>query len=111
VLSEQGVKVLPVQQKYLDFLDSSEREIAISIANAVARISRASDKGDWRSAAWWLERMDPINFGKPNPKQFAVDEWGAREQVQSPSVSIEELEEKIIQVIAIRSSTKVIGNG
>jgi transposase-like protein len=103
VLSEQGVKVLPVQQKYLDFLDSSEREFAISIANAVARISRASEKGDWRAAVWWLSKMDPINFGKPNPKQFAVDEWGAREQVQSPSVSIEELERKIEQILMQRS--------
>ena len=98
VLFEQGVKILPAQQKYLDFLDSSEREIAISIANAVARISRASDKGDWRAAAWWLERQVPSEFGKTDRLKIGRNN-GDPIRVQ---IEMGDLEKKIARVIAQR---------
>jgi hypothetical protein len=99
VLSEQGVEVSPVQQKYLDFLDSSEREIAISIANAVARIARASEKSDWRAAAWWLERQVPSEFGKTDRLKIGRNNGDPR-RVQ---IEMGDLEKKIARVIVVEN--------
>jgi hypothetical protein len=52
------------QPGFLEFSESIKRACAQSIVNRVAHISRVADSGNWRAAAWMLERMAPESFGK-----------------------------------------------
>jgi hypothetical protein len=36
---------------------------ASAIVRNVAHIQNAANKGDWKAAAWWLERSLPDNYG------------------------------------------------
>lgn len=51
---------------------SVERAEATASQTAVESIHRASIDGDWRAAAWWLERRRP-------------EEWGKRTQIETPA--------------------------
>lgn len=44
-----------------------------AIVRNVAHIQKAAQSGDWRAAAWWLERTVPNNYGK-NIKEISISE-------------------------------------
>jgi len=48
-----------------DFSDALRKAKAEGINRRLERIERAAKKGDWRADAWWLERVYPDQFGKP----------------------------------------------
>lgn len=44
--------------------DEFERAKALAVAYRVETIRKAGDAGQWTAAAWWLERVDPEEFGR-----------------------------------------------
>ena len=54
---------LDLEEPFIDFFRDLEKAKAIAIASAVERV-RAAMTDDWRAAIAFLERRDPINWGK-----------------------------------------------
>ena len=84
----------------MEFLESIKRANAQSIVNRVAHIARAADGGNWRAAAWLLERMAPESFGKTSTR---APEVGAKTLEKPQGVSIQKLEESIEKILENRS--------
>jgi len=86
--------------RFMEFSESIERAKAQSIINRVAHISRAADSGNWRAAAWLLERMAPESFGKNSTRAPGVD----GQRLEKPQgVSIQKLEESMAKILENRS--------
>lgn len=49
--------------KFRDFYLNVEEAKSVAIGLRVRRIYKAGEV-DWKSDAWWLERVDPENFGR-----------------------------------------------
>jgi hypothetical protein len=54
----------PEDTAYRDLAERVEKARATAQVRAVAIVSRAAEE-DWRAAAWFLERSDPLNWGRP----------------------------------------------
>ncbi len=80
------------EPRFMEFLESVERAKAQSIATQLAHVSKVADSGNWRAAAWLLERMAPESFGKNSTR---VPEVGAPRLEKSQEVSIQKLEESV----------------
>ncbi len=80
------------EPRFMEFLESVERAKAQSIATQLAHVSKVADSGNWRAAAWLLERMAPESFGK---KSTTVPEVSAPRLEKSQGVSIQKLEESL----------------
>lgn len=50
--------------EFLEFSEAVERASAEVVVRCFEEINRACEKGNWRAAAWWLERNSPEEFGK-----------------------------------------------
>jgi len=99
------------EPRFMEFLESIKRANAQSIVNQVAHIARAADSGNWRAAAWLLERKAPESFGKESTRSPEVD----TQTLEKPlKISIQQLEESIGKILENRSqlqgnsTTKVI---
>ena len=88
------------EPRFMEFLESIKRANAQSIVNRVAHIARAADGGNWRAAAWLLERMAPESFGKNSTR---APEVGAQTLEKPQGVSIQKLEESIEKILENRS--------
>ena len=86
--------------RFMEFSELIKRATAQSIANRVAHISRAAERGHWRAAAWLLERMAPESFGKNSTR---APEVGAQTLEKPQGVSIQKLEESIEKILENRS--------
>ena len=83
------------QPGFMEFSESIKRACARSIANRVAHISRVADSGNWRAAAWLLERLAPEEFGQHRLKVKAIEIY-KREESKTISINVlEDLEKKI----------------
>jgi hypothetical protein len=51
------------EEPFITFVTKVQEIEGDCIARHVKVISQAADKGDWKAAAWWLERMHPDKFG------------------------------------------------
>ena len=58
----------------LELLTAVERAEATATMRAVATIDESIDKGDWKAAAWWLERRRRQDWGRPQPMPVAQPE-------------------------------------
>lgn len=83
---------------YLQFLQSCERARSEAIAKKVAVIAQSGVNGDWRAAAWWLERQVPDEFGKTD----RVEIGGTNGDTIKIQVEMGDLEDKIAKVLALR---------
>jgi hypothetical protein len=50
--------------QYVDFLNDINKAKAQAVSRNVALIQKAASGGTWQAAAWWLERTQPLDFGK-----------------------------------------------
>jgi len=48
----------------MDSLTRAEAQCALALLDAITRAATAKADGDWRAAAWLLERKFPKDFGK-----------------------------------------------
>ena len=88
------------EPRFMEFSESIERAKAQSVVNRVAHISRAADSGNWRAAAWMLERMAPESFGKNSTR---AKEAGGQRLEKPQGVSIQKLEESMAKILENRS--------
>lgn len=93
-----NAKLNPTEGVYLQFLQSVERARGEAITKKVAVIAKAGNEGDWRAAAWWLERQNPEEFGKTDRIEMTGGDGGAI-KVQ---IEMGDLEDKIAKVLAAR---------
>ena len=100
-----------LEPRFMEFVESIKRANAQSIVNQVAHIARAADSGNWRAAAWLLERKAPESFGKNSTR---APEVGGHTLEKHQEISIQKLEESIEKILENRSqlqgnsTTKVI---
>jgi transposase len=94
----KGAKNNPSEVIFLKFLESVERAKAEAITKKIAVIAKSGNDGDWRAAAWWLERQMPEEFGKTD----RVEIGGTNGEPIKIQVEIGDLENKIAKVLAIR---------
>lgn len=90
------------EPRFMEFLESIERANAQSIVNRVAHISRAADSGNWRAAAWLLERMAPESFGKHSHGCRERTSFRQEEANDISEASFEDLEHKVRQIKLMR---------
>jgi hypothetical protein len=83
---------------YLQFLQSVERARGEAITKKIAVIAKAGNEGDWRAAAWWLERQSPEEFGKTD----RVEHTGNNGEAIKVQIEMGDLEDKIAKVLASR---------
>lgn len=88
------------EPRFMEFSESIERAKAQSIVNRLAHIARAADSGNWRAAAWLLERMAPESFGKNSTR---APEVGAPRLDKPQGVSIQKLEESMAKILENQS--------
>jgi choline dehydrogenase-like flavoprotein len=94
----KGAKQNASEVVFVQFLQSVERAKAEAITKKVAVIAKSGNDGDWRAAAWWLERQMPEEFGKTD----RVEIGGTNGEAIKIQVEIGDLENKIAKVLAIR---------
>lgn len=88
----------PTEVIFLQFLQRVEQARAEAIMKKVAVIAKSGNDGDWRAAAWWLERQVPEEFGKTD--KFEIG--GTNGEAIRVQVEMGDLEDKIAKVLAIR---------
>jgi len=88
----------PTEVIFLQFLQRVEQARAEAIMKKDAVIAKSGNDGDWRAAAWWLERQVPEEFGKTD--RFEIG--GANGEAIKVQVEMGDLEDKIAKVLAIR---------
>jgi hypothetical protein len=94
----KGAKENPTEVIFLKFLEQVEQAKAEAITKKVAVIAKSGNDGDWRAAAWWLERQMPEEFGRTDRVEIGGTDGGPI-KIQ---VEMGELENKIAKVLAIR---------
>lgn len=67
---------------------------------ALQAIRKASQRGDWRAAAWWLERRYPAEWGRNRPA-ISLEQLRevARPYAEASGMDVDELLEKAEQVL------------
>ena len=90
------------QPGFMEFSESIKRACAQSTVNQVAHISRVADSGNWRAAAWMLERMAPESFGKHSHGCRELTSFRQKEVNNISETSIEDLEDKMQQIKLMR---------
>ena len=93
-----NAKDIPTEVIFLQFLQRVEQARAEAITKKVAVIAKAGNDGDWRAAAWYLERQVPEDFGKTD--RFEIG--GTNGEAIRVQVEMGDLEDKIAKVLAIR---------
>lgn len=93
-----NAKENPTEVIFLQFLQRVEQARAEAITKKVAVIAKAGNDGDWRAAAWYLERQVPEDFGKTD--RFEIG--GTNGEAIKVQVEMGDLEDKIAKVLAIR---------
>lgn len=83
---------------FVQFLQRVEQARGEAIAKKVAVVAKSSVEGDWRAAAWWLERQLPEEFGRTDKVELAGNNGDAI-KVQ---IEMGDLEDKIAKVLALR---------
>ena len=93
-----NAKENPTEVIFLQFLQRVEQARTEAITKKVAVIAEAGNDGDWRAAAWYLERQVPEDFGKTD--RFEIG--GTNGEAIKVQVEMGDLEDKIAKVLAIR---------
>jgi len=87
------------EKEFVEFLNTVESAYDEATLRNMAVIAKASERGDWRAASWWLEQARPHKYGKKERIEMTGADGGA----VKITVEMGELEEKISKVLAIRN--------
>lgn len=81
-----NLREVPEEQRaYAEFLDAVTRAEATAISNNLLIIERAAAEdrpGDWRAAAWFIERRKPRTWGKQEQRHELTGADGGPVQVE-----------------------------
>lgn len=92
---DRGEDVGPREALFLDFLDEFDQVMATREVEALAVVFAAAERGEWRAAAWFLERSFPDRWGQRT--------WRQKQPDQVPEVSVEALERLIKECLGENS--------
>ena len=92
----------PEETPYREFCEAVEKTRANAEVRSLALIQKAAMDGTWQASAWYLERSYPRKWGRFERTEIT----GANGAPLSVVVSVDELESKLNQVIAIREKDK-----
>lgn len=53
---EQGLEPDPAEAEFLELWQSMRVARAEAVVRNMAQVQKAANQGDWKAAAWWLER-------------------------------------------------------
>lgn len=56
---EQGLEPDPAEAEFYELWQSMRKARAEAVVRNMAQIQKAANQGDWKAAAWWLERATP----------------------------------------------------
>ena len=96
---QAGLEPIPTEVDFLDFLNGVERKKEEFIASQIVAITKAGTSGDWRAAAWLLERARPNEFGKTEQ----IIHTGAEGGDIKVSINVGDLENKIQMILSKRT--------
>ncbi len=85
-----GGEPQPDEEPYLDFLEALEGAERCAAELGIAPIRAAMERGDWRAAAWYLERRFPGHW-RPGADGGARDEEDAAAAFAAERAASEEL--------------------
>jgi transposase len=94
-----GDEPQPKENVYVDFVEAVEKARAQSEMRNVGLIQKAAVDGTWQASAWWLERSFPKRWGRSD----RVEHTGADGGPLEVQVTMDELEEKVGQLLSHRS--------
>lgn len=90
---------LELETPYVNFMNAVEKARDEATARNVAVIQKAAHNGDWKAAAWYLERTRQKTYGRAE----RVEMTGADGEPMKMVVDVGDLEQKIAQVMAKRN--------
>lgn len=61
---EAGLGSSDDEQAYLDLWQRMRKARAEAVVRNVAQVQKAAQQGDWKAAAWWLERTVPEHYAQ-----------------------------------------------
>lgn len=62
---EYGYDPRPEEAEFLELWQAMRKARAEAVVRNVAQIQKAANQGEWKAAAWWLERTVPEFYAKP----------------------------------------------
>lgn len=87
--------------KFRDFYLNVEEAKSVAIGLRVRRIYKAGEV-DWKSDAWWLERVDPENFGRKDHHKIESENTNINFNMKSDDEVLKEHEDTITRFIERR---------
>jgi transposase len=99
---DDGAEEDPEETPYREFCEAVEKTRANAEVRSLALIQKAAMDGTWQASAWYLERSYPRKWGRFERQEIT----GANGAPLSVVVSVDELESKLNQVIAMRATDK-----
>ena len=95
----------PDDGPYLDFLDTLEGAEKCAAELGIAPIRDAMERGDWRAAAWYLERRFPGHW-RPGADGGARDEQDAAAAFAAAKAASEELLAKLKRLAEVSAEAE-----
>lgn len=65
---EEGLPADPSEAEFLELWQAMRKARAEAVVRNVAQVQKAAAQGEWRAAAWWLERS-VSDFRKPSTRE------------------------------------------
>ena len=87
--------------KFRDFYLNVEEAKSVAIGLRVRRIYKAGEV-DWKSDAWWLERVDPENFGRKDHHKIESENTNINFNMKSDDEVLKEHADTITRFIERR---------
>ena len=87
--------------KFRDFYLNVEEAKSVAIGLRVRRIYKAGEV-DWKSDAWWLERVDPENFGRKDHHKIESENTNINFNMKSDDEVLKENADTITRFIERR---------
>jgi len=85
---------------YVEFVEAVEKARSQAEMRNVGLIQKAAVDGTWQASAWFLERSYPKRWGRSD----RLEHVGADGGPVAVSVTVDELEAKVMEVLAFRGS-------
>ena len=98
-----GGEPQPDEEPYLDFLEALEGAEKCAAELGIAPIRDAMERGDWRAAAWYLERRFPGHW-RPGADGGARDEEDAAAAFAAEKAADEELLAKFQRIAEVNEA-------
>lgn len=81
---EYGYDPRPDEAPFLNLWQAMRKARAEAVVRNVAQIQKAANQGEWKAAAWWLERTVPEFYSKQRQAGSAQIDGVSREGPDAP---------------------------